>query len=166
MGFEVVETPDLPKPGQFSQVVKKGNFVFISGQTAPKSANDGNLDPHDQAREIFDYLKSAIASAGGSMADICKAVIDSWDLNMLNKPFREMVDDGHFSREQLHAEIWEIVSGQKSGRENADERILIHTTGLVSQDVAIAHWIYQQAKARGMGTLLPLAHLQDAANGQ
>ena len=26
-----------------------------------------------------------------------KAVIDSWDLNMLNKPFREMVDDGHFS---------------------------------------------------------------------
>ena len=72
MGFEVVETPDLPKPGQFSQVVKKGNFVFISGQTAPKSANDGNLDPHDQAREIFDYLKSAIASAGGTMADICK----------------------------------------------------------------------------------------------
>ena len=95
-----------------------------------------------------------------------KAVIDSWDLNMLNKPFREMVDDGHFSREQLHAEIWEIVSGQKSGRESADERILIHTTGLVSQDVAIAHWIYQQAKARGMGTLLPLAHLQDAATGQ
>ena len=58
------------------------------------------------------------------------------------------------------------MSGQKSGRESADERILIHTTGLVSQDVAIAHWIYQQAKARGMGTLLPLAHLQDAATGQ
>ena len=72
MGFKVVETPGLPTPGQFSQVVKKGNFVFISGQTAPKSANAGNLDAHDQAREIFDYLKSAIEAAGGTMADICK----------------------------------------------------------------------------------------------
>ena len=72
MGFEVVETPGLPTPGQFSQVVKKGNFVFISGQTAPKSANAGNLDAHDQARGIFDYLKSAIGAAGGTMADICK----------------------------------------------------------------------------------------------
>ena len=72
MGFEVVERPGLPTPGQFSQVVKKGNFVFISGQTAPKPANAGNLDAHDQAREIFDYLKSAIEAAGGTMTDICK----------------------------------------------------------------------------------------------
>ena len=72
MGFEVVETPGLPMPGQFSHVVKKGKFVFISGQTAQKSATDGNLDPHDQAREIFDYLKDAIEAADGTMADICK----------------------------------------------------------------------------------------------
>ena len=72
MGFEVVETPGLPPPGQFSHVVRKGKFVFISGQTAQKSATDGNLDPRDQAREIFDYLKDAITAAGGTMADICK----------------------------------------------------------------------------------------------
>ena len=72
MGFEVVETPGLPMLGQFSQVVKKGNLVFISGQTAQKSAGQGNLDPRDQACEIFEYLKSAIEAAGGTMADICK----------------------------------------------------------------------------------------------
>ena len=72
MGFEVVETPDLPTPGQFSQVVKKGNFVFISGQTATEAAAAGNLDPVDQAREIFEYLKSAVEAAGGNMSDICK----------------------------------------------------------------------------------------------
>ena len=72
MGFEVVETPGLPMPGQFSQVVKKGNLVFISGQTAQKSAGQGNLDPRDRACEIFEYLKSAIEAAGGTMADICK----------------------------------------------------------------------------------------------
>ena len=72
MGFEVVETPDLPTPGQFSHVVKKGNIVFISGQPATEAAAAGNLDPGDQAREIFAYLKSAVEAAGGNMSDICK----------------------------------------------------------------------------------------------
>ena len=39
-------------------------------------------------------------------------------------------------------------SGQKIGRERDDERILIHTTGLVSQDVALAHFLYERALER------------------
>ena len=62
-----------------------------------------------------------------------------------------------FSRDQLHGEIHEVVVGTKPGRERADERILIHTTGLVTQDVAICHYLYQQAKAKGMGITLPAA---------
>lgn len=72
MGFEVVPVPELPPPGQFSHVVKKGKLVFISGQTAPHEANAGNLDPHAQARRIFEYLKAAVTAAGGTMADIVK----------------------------------------------------------------------------------------------
>ena len=109
---------------------------------------------------FLSLARKELDPAGWPLMD--KVVIDSWDLNMLTKPFREMVEDGHFSRERLHAEIWEVVSGAKRGREGADERILVHTTGLVSQDVAIAHWIYRQARQRGMGTTLPLAHLQGA----
>ena len=87
-----------------------------------------------------------------------KIVIDHWGFNMLSPYFRQIVEAGHLSRETLHAEIWELVAGDKGGRERADERILIHTTGLVSQDVAIAHWIYERARERGLGTDLPLAH--------
>ena len=72
MGFEVINVPGLPKPGQFSHVVKKGNMVFISGQTAPDQANAGKLDPYDQARSIYGYLRLAIEGAGGTMADIVK----------------------------------------------------------------------------------------------
>ena len=49
------------------------------------------------------------------------------------------------------------IAGTKPGRERADERILIHTTGLVTQDVAICHYLYEQAKAKGMGITLPAA---------
>ena len=72
MGFQVVDVPGLPTPGQFSHVVKKGNIVFISGQTAPEEASVGNLDPYDQARRIYGYLHEAITAAGGTMADIVK----------------------------------------------------------------------------------------------
>ncbi len=72
MGFEVVDVPGLPTPGQFSHVVKKGNMVFISGQTAPEEADAGNLDAYAQARRIYQYLRLAVEAAGGSMADIVK----------------------------------------------------------------------------------------------
>ena len=90
-------------------------------------------------------------------AKMDKVVIDSWEFNMLQREFRRMVDSGLFSREQLYGEIHELVSGKKGGRENDQERILIHTTGLVSQDVALAHFLYRRAAAEGVGVRLPSA---------
>jgi ornithine cyclodeaminase len=90
-------------------------------------------------------------------AKVDKVVIDSWEMNYLMPFFRQMVDSGTFTRDKLHGEIHEVVAGTKPGRERADERILIHTTGLVTQDVAICHYLYQQAKAKGLGITLPAA---------
>ena len=81
MGFDVVEVPDLPRPGQFSHVVKKGKMVFISGQTANRAAEAARLDPETQAEEVFGYLKSAVAAAGGDMSDIVKINIFLTDLS-------------------------------------------------------------------------------------
>ena len=81
MGFEVIEVPDLPTPGQFSHVVKKGNMVFISGQTAVPEAEDGNLDPMAHAERVFGYIKSAVEAAGGDMSDIVKLTIYLTDLS-------------------------------------------------------------------------------------
>jgi ornithine cyclodeaminase len=94
--------------------------------------------------------------AGWSKMD--KVVIDSWEFNMLQREFRRMVEGGLFSRAQLYAEIHELVAGTKKGRERDDERVLIHTTGLVSQDVALAHFLYQRARDKGLGIWLPTAH--------
>lgn len=86
-----------------------------------------------------------------------KVVVDSWELNMRNHHFRKMVETGLFSRSQLHAEIPQLITGEKAPRENPNERILIHTTGFVSQDVAICHWVFEKAKTTGMGITLPAA---------
>ena len=81
MGFEVVEVPELPTPGQFTHVAKKGKFVFISGQTANPEAEEGNIEPGPQAERVFGYLKSAIEAADGNMSDIIKINIFLTDLS-------------------------------------------------------------------------------------
>lgn len=81
MGFEVVDVPGLPPPGQFTHVAKKGKFVYISGQTAVPEADRGNLDAGAQAERVFGYLKQAIEAAGGDMSDIIKITIFLTDLS-------------------------------------------------------------------------------------
>ena len=88
-----------------------------------------------------------------------KVVVDDFAINMLRPEFRRTVADGLLTRETLHAEIPDLVTGRIGGRERADERVLIHTEGLVSQDVAICHYVYRKALETGAGTRLPLPHL-------
>jgi ornithine cyclodeaminase len=84
-----------------------------------------------------------------------KVVINGWDVNMRSRWFRAAHDKGLISRDRLHGEIADVVTGRVPGREGDAERILILTDGLVSQDVAIAHFIYEKAQARGVGIRLP-----------
>lgn len=90
-------------------------------------------------------------------AKLDKVVIDSWEFNIIQKDFKKMVESGLFSREKLHGEISDVVSGKKPGRERDDERILIHTTGIVSQDIALAHFLYRAALDQNRGIWLPAA---------
>ena len=60
----------------------------------------------------------------------------------------QVVTTAEASESPLHAEIQELVAGTRLGRERDEERILVHTTGLVSQDVALAHFIVVEARHR------------------
>ena len=58
---------------------------------------------------------------------------------------------GAMSREQVHAELGEIVAGRKPGRENDRETIIFDSTGMALQDVAAATIVYERAMASGIG---------------
>ena len=88
-------------------------------------------------------------------AKMDKVVVDSWEMNMLMPHFRNSAESGLFTRDMLHGEIHELVSGAVPGRESAGERNLIHTTGLVAHDIAMCHYIYEKARERGLGIRLP-----------
>jgi ornithine cyclodeaminase/alanine dehydrogenase-like protein (mu-crystallin family) len=64
---------------------------------------------------------------------------------------------GYFSGiPSVYADLGEIVSGKKSGRENPKERIMSMHLGLAIEDMATAILVYEKAKKTGAGTKLPL----------
>ena len=56
----------------------------------------------------------------------------------------------------IHADLGELVTGQKPGRETASERTIACNLGLAMDDMAVAPSIYRQAVEMELGTWLPL----------
>jgi ornithine cyclodeaminase/alanine dehydrogenase len=64
---------------------------------------------------------------------------------------------GYFSNTpHVYADLGEIVSEKKLGRESLKERIMCINLGLAIEDMATAILIYEKAKKVGVGTMLPL----------
>ena len=136
-----------------AEEVVRGADIAVGGTTSGEVVS---REPWLKPGSTFISLaRRELDPAGWSMMD--KVVVDSWDFNMLQREFKRTVETGLFSREKLYAEIHELVSGEKRGRQRDDERILIHTTGLVSQDVALAHFMYRRALENCVGMWLPRA---------
>ncbi|MBE9065560.1 2,3-diaminopropionate biosynthesis protein SbnB [Leptolyngbya cf. ectocarpi LEGE 11479] len=86
-----------------------------------------------------------------------KVVVDDWEQsNRQKKIINQLVLEGSFSREQLHAELGEILTQRRPGRESSDEIIVLNPMGIAIEDIACAQAIYQKAIAAGIGTWLPL----------
>jgi alanine dehydrogenase len=85
-----------------------------------------------------------------------KVVVDDWREARAGRfgALRAHVDTGRLTEQSLYAELGEIVSGRKPGRERPDERILFWHRGLSILDVALAHLILTRAEATGTGTML------------
>jgi len=55
----------------------------------------------------------------------------------------------------IHADLGELVSGRKPGRQRLEERTFACNLGLALDDIATAPLIYQRALEKGVGTWLP-----------
>ena len=59
-------------------------------------------------------------------------------------------------REQVHAELAEVVAGRRPGRTREDEITIFDSSGTALQDVAAAAAVYEKARAVGRGTAVNL----------
>jgi alanine dehydrogenase len=85
-----------------------------------------------------------------------KVVVDDWREAQSGRfgALRRHVDSGRLSAASLHAELGQIVTGRRPGRERSDERILFWHRGLAILDIAVGLAILRRAEQQGAGTML------------
>ncbi|MDX2497252.1 MAG: ornithine cyclodeaminase family protein [Desulfobacterales bacterium] len=70
---------------------------------------------------------------------------------------RQYQQMGYFQNiPEIHADLGELVTGQKPGRETSGERTLTANLGLAIDDMAVAPIIFRKAVEKELGTWLPL----------
>jgi reactive intermediate/imine deaminase len=97
MPREIIRTDQAPQAiGTYSQAVKVGRTVYLSGQIPldPLTMElvDGGIEP--QIRRVFDNLQAVARAAGGSLADVVKLNVFLTDL--ANFPIVNSVMAGYF----------------------------------------------------------------------
>jgi alanine dehydrogenase len=74
-----------------------------------------------------------------------KVVVDSFEQASKIGELHHAIDSGIMNRDQVYAELGDIIAGHKKGRTSKDEIIIFDSTGTALQDVAAAAIVYEKA---------------------
>lgn len=86
-----------------------------------------------------------------------KLVVDVMDQCAVIGELHHALDAGLTRREDVHAELSDVVSHRRSGRESAAEVIIFDSTGTALEDVAAVSLVYERALEAGAGSEISLA---------
>ena len=128
MSREIISTENAPQAiGPYSQAVKAGGLMFISGQI-PLNPETGDLvsgSIEDEANQVLQNIKSICEAAGHGMEDIVKITIFLTDLG--NFATVNDVMKKHFS-EPYPARATVEISGLPLGV-NVEIEAIVSTNG-------------------------------------
>ena len=107
MSREIISTTDAPQAiGTYSQAVKMGGTVYVSGQIplVPETMEmvEGGIDK--EIRRVFDNLAAVAKAAGGDLSDIAKLnifLIDLGNFSLVNEIMAEYFTEPYPARAAL-----------------------------------------------------------------
>lgn len=104
---EIIQTADAPDPiGPYSQAVKAGGFLFISGQVGihPPTGNLVNSDIVAETKQVMDNINAILHQAGLSFNEVVKCSIFVKDMNnfaAINEAYAGFLGDNPPARETV-----------------------------------------------------------------
>jgi len=125
------------------------------------SAREPILDAGDVAPGTF---VAAVGADNPEKQEIAPAlmaasrvVVDVLDQAATMGDLHHAIAAGVMSRDDVAAELGQIVAGHRPGRQAPGETIIFDSTGMALQDVAAAAAVYERAQAAGRGISVQLA---------
>lgn len=87
MSKQIINTHNAPGPiGPYSQAVKAGNLLFVSGQVALKPGTNelANADIIEETHQVMQNIKSILSEAGMDLGNIVKTTIFLSDMELFS----------------------------------------------------------------------------------
>lgn len=86
--------------GPYSQAVKAGNFIYVSGQL-PIDVKTGEIpgDIKDQTRQSLENIRHILSEAGATMDNIIKSTVLLADMSLfspMNEVYGEFFKEGNY----------------------------------------------------------------------
>ncbi|MEM2108128.1 MAG: ornithine cyclodeaminase family protein, partial [Candidatus Bathyarchaeia archaeon] len=129
----VITTTPSRRPVVFNSWVSEGTHFNCIGADAPLKEE---IDPA--------ILKRA------------KIVVDDWEQASHSGEINVPIAKGILAKQDVWAELGEIVAGAKPGRTSKKEITVFDSTGLAIQDAATAELVYRKALAKQIGCFIPI----------
>jgi len=149
LGIEVAVADALAPAARASDIVvtctSARRWLLGRGDVAPGAFVAAVGADHPEKQEI----EPALLAASTVVADVLEQCATIGDLH-------HALEAGVMTREDVHAELAEVVAGRKPGRRSADEIVVFDSTGTALQDVAAAWLVYSRARASGAGLAVDL----------
>ncbi len=107
LGAEPTASDRQPRP--LSPAVRAGDFVYVSGQVPVDAQGhivDGGIEV--QTRQVFANLEAALALAGATLADVCKASVwleDARDFGAFNRVYMGYFPGGKPARSTVESRL-------------------------------------------------------------
>jgi len=144
----VAKTPD--------ELVRDSDIIVTATTSATPVFNGRKIGPGTHINAIGAFTPSTREVDSETVAT-SKIVVDSLDAALAEAgdiiiPLKE----GVIQRENVWAELGEIVTGKKAGRTSQEEKTLFKSVGLGIQDAAVASVVFKKACSLGVGTRLDL----------
>lgn len=104
MSREIIKTDQAPQAiGTYSQAVKIGGTVYLSGQIAldPQTMSMVEGDTEAEIRRVLDNLQAVARAAGGSLDDLAKLnvfLVDLADFATVNQVMTEYFQEPYPAR--------------------------------------------------------------------
>ena len=102
--------------------VRPGTFIAAVGADSPEKQE----------------IEPALIAASRVVADIIPQCVAVGDIH-------HAIEQGLMSRADIHADIGQVISGQKPGRQSREEIVVFDATGSALQDAACAAYVYEKA---------------------
>lgn len=134
-GSDIVATSSTSKTPVFNgEWLDEGTHINAVGSHSP-DARELDVTTIKRAKVIVDSREAALKEAGDLMIPISQGII---------------------APDHVFAELGEIVTGKKVGRESEDEITLFKSQGLAIQDISTAIMVYEIAARKGVGKTVTL----------